>query len=82
MSDRFEEQDFEDLTIRIDRDRCIGTGNCVAVAPEIFELGPDRIVTLRPDARAIERERMIEACAVCPVEALRVTDPDGNQLVP
>lgn len=30
----------------------------------------------------IERERLIDACDVCPVDALIVTDANGKQLVP
>jgi hypothetical protein len=28
------------------------------------------------------RERLLQACKVCPVEALVVVDADGNQIVP
>lgn len=82
MNEPDEEQTFEGLRIRIDRSRCIGTGNCVNVAPEIFELGADQIVTFRDNAYAVERERMVEACAVCPVDALFAYDEEDNQLVP
>lgn len=82
MNKRYEEQTFEALHIRIDRTRCIGTGNCVNVAPEIFELGADQVVTFREDARAFDRDRMVEACRVCPVNALFAYDEEGNQLAP
>ncbi len=36
-----EEQTISGLTVRIDRVLCIGTANCVAVAPEVFVLGDD-----------------------------------------
>lgn len=82
MKDDIEEQTVSGLTIRIDRTRCIGTGNCVAVAPEVLELGADQIVTFVDAAEDIDRERLIEACAVCPVDALFAIDEDGNQIVP
>lgn len=82
MDEQYEEQTFDGLRIRIDRARCIGTGNCVNVAPEVFELGADQIVTFCDDARAVERDRMVEACRVCPVDALFAYDEDGNQLAP
>lgn len=82
MTDDIEEQTVSGLTIRIDRTRCIGTGNCVAVAPEVLELGSDQIVTFVDEPEDIDRERLIEACAVCPVDALFVIDEDGNQIVP
>ncbi len=82
MGEQYEEQTFEGLRIRIDRTRCIGSGNCVNMAPEVFELGPDQIVTFRDDARALDRERMIEACRVCPVDALFAYDKEGTQKAP
>jgi ferredoxin len=82
MTDDIEEQTVSGLTIRIDRTRCIGTGNCVAVAPEVLELGSDQIVTFVNEPEDIDRERLIEACAVCPVDALFAIDEDGNQIVP
>lgn len=82
MDKQYEEETFDGLRIRIDRTRCIGTGNCVNVAPEVFELGSDQIVTFRDDAHAVERERMVEACRVCPVDALFAYDEEGNQLAP
>lgn len=82
MDEQFEEQTFDGLCIRIDRTRCIGTANCVNVAPEVFKLGEDQIVTFCENAHAVERERMVEACAVCPVDALFAYDEDGNRLAP
>lgn len=82
QEEHIEERTLSGLTIQIDRTRCIGTGNCVAVAPEVFELGPDQIVTFRGDAQDIDPDRLVEACAVCPVDALFAYDEDGNQLVP
>jgi ferredoxin len=68
--------------VRIDRERCIGSGNCVKVAPEVFELDDGAIVRFRADARDIEPPRLIEACDVCPVDALIVHDQAGKQIVP
>ena len=70
------------VTVRIDRERCIGIGNCVKVAPEVFELDDGNVVAFREDAAEIERDRIIEACDVCPVDALIVHDEKGNQIVP
>ena len=72
------------LTIRIDRERCIGSGNCTKIAPEVFELDDGNLVTFRRDAGEIEidRDRLVEACDVCPVDALIVFDEKGNQIVP
>lgn len=82
MTSDFEERPVSSLTIRIDRTRCIGTGNCVAVAPEVFVLGDDHIVTFQKPPGDIDRNRLIEACDICPVDALFAFDEEGRQLVP
>ena len=77
-----EERILSGLTIRIARDRCIASKNCIEVAPEVFALGDDQIVTFVRNPRDIERERLIEACAVCPTDTLLAFDESGKQLVP
>jgi ferredoxin len=58
------------LTVEIDRLTCIGSRNCVKLAPEVFQLDADGIVTFTEDPPDIGRERLVEACLVCPVTAL------------
>ena len=68
-----QERRISGLTIVIERDLCIGSGNCTKLAPEVFELDATGIVTFRTrsdDAPDIDRERLAEACRVCPVDAL------------
>ncbi|HEX7050452.1 MAG TPA: ferredoxin [Longimicrobiales bacterium] len=77
-----EERTIGELTIHIDRLLCVGFGDCIEVAPEVFEFDAEGIVTFRADAAVIERERLIRACDVCPVDALSAFDEDGDQLVP
>ncbi len=68
--------------VRIDRSTCIGSANCAKVAPELFVLDDERLVTFRESPAEVELERATEACRVCPVDALSVFDADGRQLVP
>ena len=77
-----EERAISGLTIRIDRSMCIGSDSCTKLAPEIFELGEDTIVTFLAPAPDIEQGRLLDACAICPVDALIVIDKDGQQIVP
>lgn len=70
------------LTITIEQDLCIGSGNCVNIAPEVFALDEAGTVAIRDGAPDIDRGRLLEACRVCPVAALVVTDADGQQLAP
>jgi ferredoxin len=72
----FVERKIGDLTIRIDRT------NCMKGAPDVFEFDDEKICAFKASSGEIERERLIEACGVCPVDALTVIDADGKQLVP
>ncbi|MGH7545251.1 MAG: ferredoxin [Gemmatimonadota bacterium] len=71
-----------DLTVRIDRTTCIGSANCTKIAGDLFVIDDENLVTFREPASAPERERVIEACSVCPVDALSVLDAEGRRLVP
>jgi ferredoxin len=76
------ERTISGLTIRIDRDLCIGSGNCVNLAPEIFEIDEGNLVEFRDDTPDIDQGRLMEACGICPVDALIAEGEDGEQLVP
>jgi ferredoxin len=76
------EREIGGLTIRIKRYACIATGNCMKVAGNTFEFDAERVCSFRLDETTIDRERLIEACRVCPVNALIVIDEQGKQLVP
>lgn len=70
------ERNLSGLRIVIDRSTCIGSRNCIKLAPEVFELDAEGIVAFRENAPDIDRDRLVEACGVCPVDALRAIDPD------
>ena len=70
------------LTVRINRNVCIATANCMKVAEDVFEFDEERTCAFRSQDVTIDRERLIEACRVCPVDALTVIDEAGNQIVP
>lgn len=80
MSD-FEERQVGSLRIRIDRTLCVGFGDCVTEAPEAFVLD-DSGTAVFVDPGTVERERLLRACDVCPVDAITVWDESGAQLVP
>lgn len=78
-----EERDVAGLRIRIDRLLCVGFEDCVGVAPEVFRMDEGGIVTFTDDAGAMtDRSRLIEACRVCPVDALTAFDADGRAVAP
>lgn len=75
-------RDLGPLTVRVDRTTCIGTAACRNVAPEVFDLDADGIIAIREDApQDVDRDRLVEACGVCPVDALEVLE-GGRQVVP
>jgi len=69
------------LRVVIDRDQCVGFGDCVKEAPEGFKLD-DETVAVFVDREAVDRERLLRACDACPVDAIIVWDSEGRQLVP
>jgi ferredoxin len=75
------EREISGLTVEIDRSLCIGSGSCTGLAAEIFEIDEQNLVRFQEETPDIDPERLKEACAICPVDALRVTD-GGEQVVP
>jgi ferredoxin len=82
VSDDITSARIGDLTVSIDRPSCIGSGNCVKVAPTLFRLDDESIAAFAATSADTPRDVVLEACRICPVEALRVTDKDGAELVP
>ena len=70
------------VLVRLDRLLCVGFGDCIDVAPDLWELDGEGIVRFREPVPAIDRERLLQSCAACPVDALTVLDPEGKVLVP
>ena len=69
------------LRIRIDRERCIGSENCVASTPSVFRLdGEGKAVLLDP--ATVDVEALLLVAEICPTEAIILEDADGNQVFP
>jgi len=69
------------LKVRVDRDLCIGVGNCVAYAPTVFKLyDENKAVVLDPSS--VDDETLLEAAESCPENAIIVEDDEGHQLYP
>jgi ferredoxin len=66
------------LEISIDRERCMGSGNCAFWAPAVFDLDDDGIAFVL-DADAVPLDRVVLAAQGCPTQAITVTQ-DGNTL--
>ncbi|SBT45027.1 Ferredoxin [Micromonospora narathiwatensis] len=65
------------MRVRVDRDRCCGSGNCVVTAPEVFDQGDeDGLVLLRfaePAPDVVDRVR--RAVDLCPAGAISLDEP-------
>lgn len=70
------------LTVHIDRLLCVGFGDCIDIAPDLFEFDDEGIVVFMEPSPEVDRDRLITACDVCPVDALSVHTAAGEQLVP
>jgi ferredoxin len=66
------------LEVEIDRDVCIGSGNCVYEASGAFDLDDDTIAFV-VDAHGAPEDRVIAAARKCPSHAITVRR-DGVKL--
>jgi ferredoxin len=63
------------LQIEIDRELCMGSGNCSFWAPGVFELDDDGIaVVLDPTAQP--EDKIVLAAQGCPTQAITITTDD------
>lgn len=65
----------------IDRRLCVGFEDCVTEAPGAFRLDDEGIATFDAPESA-DATNLLVACAACPVDAIRVLDEEGRQIVP
>ncbi len=69
------------MKVKIDREKCIGAGNCVAVAPTVFDLDEEyKAVVL--DALSVDEQTLLDAAKSCPVKAIIIEDDEGHQIYP
>lgn len=74
-------RDVHGLRVEIDRDLCVGFGDCLDAAPDAFELDDENVaVFTRPET--VDRETLLRACRSCPVDALTARDEDGDLVAP
>ncbi len=65
------------IRIEVDRDLCIGSGDCVDSAPAVFALDDDgKAIVIDPDGAAADD--VVEAGRNCPVTAIFVIGEEGD----
>jgi ferredoxin len=67
------------LEIKIDRDVCMGSGNCSFWAPGVFDLDDDGIAIVVDPAGAPE-DKIVLAAQGCPTQAIAILR-DGDKIV-
>ena len=68
--------------IEYDKSKCIGAGNCVAIAPETWELDEKGIA--KPKITQFEEkdlQKNMDAAISCPTHAIVIKDDIGKQYV-
>jgi ferredoxin len=65
------------IYIEVDRGLCIGSGDCVETAPDVFKLDDEDIATVI-DPDGAPTDEVLEAAQNCPVTAIFVTSEDGD----
>jgi ferredoxin len=65
------------IHIEVDRALCIGSGDCVDTAPDVFQLdAEEKAVVVDPDGAPVDD--VIEAAGNCPVSAIFVVGESGD----
>ena len=68
-------------SVSIDPDCCIGSGDCVRLLPQAFELREEIGVSVPlPAAADTPVDLLVEAARNCPTQAIRVVADDGTVL--
>ncbi len=67
--------------VSIDQSRCIGAGNCVQIAPTVFQLDEEHVAYLL-DPTSVDDETLLDAARSCPTDAIYLDTQDGEAVYP
>lgn len=60
------------MKIKIDKEKCIGCGSCVAICPDFFELDENNKAIFKENKEESDRDDKCieEAIEICPVQVI------------
>jgi len=72
------------IRLYVDHDLCVSSGACVLEMPAAFayQLGPEQLAIVLPAAKELSEEEKRDAVDLCPVDAIRLLDEEGNDVTP
>jgi class 3 adenylate cyclase len=63
------------LTVRVDRHRCVGAGNCITLAPTAFDWFKGELLKAEVvDVASVDEELLRQAALSCPTQAIVIED--------
>jgi ferredoxin len=62
------------MKVHVDMNLCQSHGECVVVAPDVFELGGDDVLAWQEDVDDDRRADMVAAVNACPMAAITIED--------
>jgi ferredoxin len=69
------------LRVRIDREKCIGSANCIASAPTVYQMDDnEKAVIIDPET--VDEETLLLSAESCPTEAIILEDEEGRRIYP
>jgi ferredoxin len=67
--------------VTIDPELCIGSGDCVRLLPEAFQIDEESgTAAPLPGSATADPAMLVRAASVCPTQAIRVVSDDGTVL--
>lgn len=69
------------MRVYIDREKCIGSANCIASAPTVYRLDEnDKAVLIDP--ATVDEDTLLLSAESCPTEAIILEDSEGRRIYP
>lgn len=62
------------MKMNVERDKCCGFGECIAVAPGLFQMGDDNRVVVIGELTGDNEQQAQQAAWACPAEAIEITE--------